>query len=388
MAFETNVDFELVQGNGVTRGQLMSCDPPAIISGYSSKTRMRTVDILIDTSEDIGYLNLFLFMISFMLLTYLLSLDRRFRRKYRSALSVMHYIMQKIPINIYNTQTVLISITLTITLMFLIISFSSLLHVSLVKVDPPLVINDYDDILGRLDDALQNDGDFRVAWSWNYPDTELFKRAEPGSKEALIWHKNVQNGGPDYLKLSLGLEDMKRAEERIKNQTMVIILNMAYSFFFRHCFCVSNDENINFHSWISVDKYSKWNQKGYVIRESLSGPLRSWLDDRMLRILESGVRIYTNRLLVDLKFPILSYSRKNCSSDEIVMENYYDSGVISNQQFAVTYYTCAVLLIMAFIALCSEKLLFQYQNRPGIKINVVNIRKIECRRNILIRRHT
>ena len=331
---------------------------------------MTTVDILIDTSRDIGYWNLFLFMTAFALLTFLLSRNERLKHGYRPVVSVIFYIMQKIPIKTYNLGTVLISVTLSVTLMYLMLTFSSLLHVSLVKVDPPLVINDYNDIIDRLDDALKYGGQFRAAWSWEYPDTELFRRGEPGSKEALVWSKNVQNGGPDFVKLGT---DMNRAEKKIKNQTMAVILNKGYAYFVRHCLCSLNDANINFHSWVSVDRDAKWNQKGYVIRESFSGTLRSWADQRMQRIIESGLMIYTYRLLVDLKFPLFQYSRKNCSSDTIVMENYHDDTdtELSNQQFAVTYYTCAVLSILAVIALAIEHRLFRY----GINIRVVNVHK-------------
>ena len=79
-----------------------------------------------------------------------------------------------------------------------------------------------------------------LAWSRDYPYTELFRRGESESKEALIWSKNNQISSLDYVRLGM---DMKRAVKKIQNQTMVVILNKGYAHFVRHCLC----------SWLIAD---------------------------------------------------------------------------------------------------------------------------------------
>lgn len=46
MVFDPNIDFNLVQGNGVTRGQLIECEPPAIISGKVTIFRTIPTDLI------------------------------------------------------------------------------------------------------------------------------------------------------------------------------------------------------------------------------------------------------------------------------------------------------------------------------------------------------
>ena len=100
-------------------------------------------------------------------------------------MSVVTYLFQKIPIRVINFRTGLISITLSFLLFYFLLIFLSLLHVNLVKVNPPAVINTYQDILAR----AQKDPEFQIAWSKDFPDTELFKQGGHGSNE----EKNMES---------------------------------------------------------------------------------------------------------------------------------------------------------------------------------------------------
>lgn len=103
--------------------------------------------------------------------------------------------------------------------------------------------------------------------------------------------------------------------------------------------------------WISVDKDANWNQKGYVIRESLSWYHRDFIDVRTRRVLEGGfmIKLYheSRALRVDL---LPQYKRSNCSPETIQMQvNYHENeeSKIGNAQFKVSYCTCAILIISA-----------------------------------------
>lgn len=334
---------------------------------------MSGVDLLIDTLADVGKVNLSLFSIAIFILTHLLShylyINRNIKGlTYDPIMSVITYLLQKIPIKVYNVGTYVICVTLTIILFYFILIFGTLLHVNLVKFDPPIVINNYDDIIERLDDAIANRGNvFKVAWSNEFPDTELFKNGIDGSREKLIWDKNIAlNGAPYYVKLGIEMTD---ADAYIKDQNMIVILNKGYSYFVRNALCDFNDAEYNFHSWISVDRDANWNQKGYVIRESLSGDVRTFVDVRTRRVLEGGfmLKLYdeSRALRVDV-FP--QYKRLNCSSETIQMNHHHETeeGKLGNAQFKVLYIACAIMIVISIICIVIEERYSDDQDTIGV----------------------
>ena len=290
-------------------------------------------------------------------------------------MSVVTYILQKIPIKVYNLRTLIISIALTFGLFYFLLIFSSLLHVNLVKVVPPSVINTYEDILSRID-ATNGGKKLRTAWSLDFPDTEIFRQGPRGSKEREIWEKTNQiSGGPYYVKLGL---DMINASIDIAQQKMVVLLNKGYAFFVRNTLCdfTINDENKNFHAWISVDKSSMLNQKGYVLRESLGGKLRKFIDMRTRRISEAGLIGHVYRESRHLRVGFLSQSkRRNCSSETIVIDvNYQDDQQtqIGNAQFKALHCACAVLIMIALASLLIE-IKFKRRKRNLIRTNIIRV---------------
>lgn len=363
MMFGPNNDFNLIQGGGVERGQLMECVPVAITSAYSSKTRMVPVDILVDTLDDIGTWNQSLFLMAFSILTHLLLatsvIDTRIGKNLRGSLyrvyqlisSVIFYIFQKIPIESNTSTTLLVSLMLTTTLMPFLILFSSLLHVNLVKVDPPIVINDYQDIIDRLDETLNGGRKFRVEWSYQYPDVESFKQGAEGSKEASIWQRTLKIGGPHFVDLE---KDIARADDMIQHQEMVVVINKEYAHFVGHTLCATNNYKYDFHSWTSVDRNAKWTRKGYILRAGLGTQLKGMINGRSQKVLEGGLNMFTRRILEQLK--VLSYDRKNCSSDTILIQNRHDDQFtdLNNEPFKITHFSCLFIIIISLFLLFIE----------------------------------
>ena len=68
--------------------------------------------------------------------------------------------MQKIPLRVFNIRTRMTSLMLEINLFFAVLIFCLLLHTNSVNVEPPIVINRYDDRIGR--------PDVQVSWSKEY----------------------------------------------------------------------------------------------------------------------------------------------------------------------------------------------------------------------------
>lgn len=341
----------------VTSSYLISTEI-IFLSGYDSRTRVSTADILVDTFLDIGPLNVCLFYIAILILTLILRKRGYHRSKrlqtQRPIMSVVHYLMQKIPIKVFSVRTLLVSITLTLILFFVLLAFNSLLHVNLVKIDPPKMVISYDDIIDRLNKNPISDKIFKVSFSNEYPDTELFRTGPEGSKENEIWRKNSASGGPYFIKLGASTVADGAA---ISSQDMVVIINKGYSKFVRNLLCDWTSNMDYFHAWISVDNDAKWNQKGYVVRESLSGPLRSWLDKRTMYIIESGVIGYMYRVVKDLRLLDRPSERTNCSSETIMIQDYHSEFETSlgHVPFRVMYIICTVLMTLAVIALSTEK---------------------------------
>ena len=173
MHLDLNVHLYLVQGSGVKRGQVMESESPVIISGYNSTTKIKGVDILIDTLAEVGATIWSLFGVTIFSTILLLM----YRNK-RTILSVFYYLMQKIPLRVFNIRTRVTSLLLEINLFFAVLIFCLLLHTNLVNVEPPIVINRYDDLIGRLD--------VQVSRSKEYPECTLFQQALDGSKEQRI----------------------------------------------------------------------------------------------------------------------------------------------------------------------------------------------------------
>ena len=379
VTIDPNIEFGLVQGHGVIRGQLMECEPPAIISGYDSRTLVSHVDILIDTYSDIGTLNMSFFSIAIVLCTVLLYLGRHST----PIMTTLTYLLQKISIKIRNYTTIPIIMSLSVILFYFLLIFTSLLHVNLVKVETPVVINDYDDIIDRLQKALNGGAKFNVAWSAEYPDTELFSQASDDTKEAKIWDASLKNKGPFFVKLR---ENIAAVNNAVIDQSMVVILNKGYIYFVRNILCDANELLGHFHSWISVDNDAKWNQKGYIIRESLSGPLRSWVDKRTQRMLEAGVLMKLYRESKEMRFPAFKKTkRSNCSSEVIMVNNVHENAEntqLGNGTLKASYLTCAVLHLLAFIALIIEN--FSPPNRSIVVRHRRRGRKVRYRDIIVV----
>ena len=163
---------------------------------------------------------------------------------------------------------------------FAVLIFCFLLQTKSVNVEPPIVINRYDDLIDR--------PDVQVSWSKEYPEYTLFQQALDGSKEQKIW-KGATRKSLDAALISLtNAHQMLRTNERIKNQSQVIVINEGYSHFLRNFYRGASDDDTSFHIWKSTDPESRLNSRGYIVRQSLEGPLKSFVETRTWRILEGG----------------------------------------------------------------------------------------------------
>ena len=150
------------------------------------------------------------------------------------------------------------------------------------------------------------------------------------------------------------------ANVEIARQKMAVILNTGYAFFVRNTLCdfTVNDENYNFHAWISVDPTAMWNQKGYVIRETLSGKLRKFVEKRTQKVSEGGFMTHLYQISRGLRVTLLSEGRrKNCSSEVIMIDANLREGEedrLGNAQLRMLYCTCAVMTLLGIFALALE----------------------------------